>query len=263
MIDVKDTEFSYEDTDDSDESKDVETDCAADLDIILEEIPEDIDPVQEESLFPYDELEEIPEDTVGTSTPEFTEDEILENMMRTPVKNGEWTDERGQSIWKPEDQGIKKTLEKYGADGIEYLDGIPDFDRFSAFDYDLSAEEFTDRNAHQFQSCNEALSDYYYDLAESYSCSEFDNSIDNNEYRQALLNAFKCDESELEDVQISLEQCETPYGFTWHHTEVPGRMQLIPSDIHDSARHRGGQSIWGGGKPKQMMKRGVLIYELY
>ena len=36
-------------------------------------------------------------------------------------------------------------------------------------------------------------------------------------------------------------------GYTWHHTETPGRMQLVPSAIHDAARHRGGQSIWGGG----------------
>lgn len=36
-------------------------------------------------------------------------------------------------------------------------------------------------------------------------------------------------------------------GLTWHHNEVPGKMQLISSEIHEKCRHTGGRSIWGGG----------------
>ena len=36
-------------------------------------------------------------------------------------------------------------------------------------------------------------------------------------------------------------------GKTWHHNEVPGKMQLVDSDEHDICRHTGGRSIWGGG----------------
>lgn len=36
-------------------------------------------------------------------------------------------------------------------------------------------------------------------------------------------------------------------GFTWHHTEVPGKMQLVDAGIHAETRHTGGRSIWGGG----------------
>ncbi len=36
-------------------------------------------------------------------------------------------------------------------------------------------------------------------------------------------------------------------GLTWHHNEVPGKMQLVNADIHNTCRHTGGRSIWGGG----------------
>lgn len=36
-------------------------------------------------------------------------------------------------------------------------------------------------------------------------------------------------------------------GLTWHHNEVPGKMQLVNADIHSTCKHTGGRSIWGGG----------------
>lgn len=36
-------------------------------------------------------------------------------------------------------------------------------------------------------------------------------------------------------------------GLTWHHNEVPGKMQLVNADVHNTCRHTGGRSIWGGG----------------
>ncbi|SDB13803.1 HNH endonuclease [Butyrivibrio sp. INlla16] len=36
-------------------------------------------------------------------------------------------------------------------------------------------------------------------------------------------------------------------GLTWHHNEVPGKMQLVDADVHARCRHTGGRSIWGGG----------------
>ncbi|MFB6468418.1 HNH endonuclease [Cytobacillus sp. Hz8] len=34
-----------------------------------------------------------------------------------------------------------------------------------------------------------------------------------------------------------------PEGMTWHHTEVPGKMELIPFGIHNITIHNGGRSI--------------------
>ncbi len=36
-------------------------------------------------------------------------------------------------------------------------------------------------------------------------------------------------------------------GLTWHHNEVPGKMQLVNTTDHEKCRHTGGRSIWGGG----------------
>ncbi len=36
-------------------------------------------------------------------------------------------------------------------------------------------------------------------------------------------------------------------GLTWHHNEVPGKMQLVNDVEHSTCRHTGGRSIWGGG----------------
>lgn len=40
-----------------------------------------------------------------------------------------------------------------------------------------------------------------------------------------------------------------PYikGLSWHHTEIPGKMQLVDAKIHGESGHTGGNTIWGSG----------------
>jgi hypothetical protein len=38
------------------------------------------------------------------------------------------------------------------------------------------------------------------------------------------------------------------FGYTWHHTENLGEMQLIPDFIHAKVRHTGGKHIWGADR---------------
>lgn len=38
-----------------------------------------------------------------------------------------------------------------------------------------------------------------------------------------------------------------PGGFTWHHNEEIGKMELVKSDVHAESWHTGGRAIWGGG----------------
>lgn len=40
-------------------------------------------------------------------------------------------------------------------------------------------------------------------------------------------------------------------GLTWHHNEIPGKMQLVDAAVHSSCRHTGGRSIWGGGADRR------------
>lgn len=48
------------------------------------------------------------------------------------------------------------------------------------------------------------------------------------------------------DIQ-ALANGQTPEGYTWHHNEEPGVLQLVDEEIHNQTGHTGGRSIWGGG----------------
>ena len=47
--------------------------------------------------------------------------------------------------------------------------------------------------------------------------------------------------------QADIDEGRTPEGYTWHHNEEKGRIQLVDSDTHAETRHTGGRNIWGGG----------------
>ncbi|QRN32430.1 HNH endonuclease [Pectobacterium brasiliense] len=54
---------------------------------------------------------------------------------------------------------------------------------------------------------------------------------------------------QFSDEQLEqIENGETPDGYTWHHNEDPGKIQLIKTEDHQNNRHTGGKVIWGGGK---------------
>ncbi len=59
----------------------------------------------------------------------------------------------------------------------------------------------------------------------------------------------------LNSDQVAFLTRENPAGrsppdLTWHHHQDTGRIQLVPSDVHDrfSGGHTGGMRIWGGGR---------------
>ncbi|SEN88631.1 DNase/tRNase domain of colicin-like bacteriocin [Mesobacillus persicus] len=48
------------------------------------------------------------------------------------------------------------------------------------------------------------------------------------------------------DIQ-QLGQGNTPEGYTWHHHEESGVLQLVKEDVHHHTGHTGGRELWGGG----------------
>lgn len=48
------------------------------------------------------------------------------------------------------------------------------------------------------------------------------------------------------DIQ-QLAQGNTPEGYTWHHSEEAGVLQLVDEEIHHNTGHTGGRELWGGG----------------
>jgi hypothetical protein len=92
----------------------------------------------------------------------------------------------------------------------------------SVFDVKLpeDLEQATDRE--QFKHCNEQLKE---ELEKS---SEIKKEFTSEQLEQ-------------------IEENETPDGYTWHHSEETGKMQLVDSETHAKTGHTGGKSIWGGG----------------
>lgn len=54
-----------------------------------------------------------------------------------------------------------------------------------------------------------------------------------------------------EDDKAALKDGQTPAGYTWHHHEQPGVLQLVNAQIHAQTEHIGGRVIWGGGLQNQ------------
>ncbi|MFD1707871.1 HNH endonuclease [Siminovitchia sediminis] len=48
------------------------------------------------------------------------------------------------------------------------------------------------------------------------------------------------------DIQ-QLAQGDTPEGYSWHHHEDAGVLQLVEEEIHHQTGHTGGRELWGGG----------------
>ncbi len=49
------------------------------------------------------------------------------------------------------------------------------------------------------------------------------------------------------DIAAANRISPAPPGYTWHHHQDYGRMQLVPSGLHQLTGHTGGAAIWGGG----------------
>ncbi|MDR2832647.1 MAG: HNH endonuclease [Streptococcaceae bacterium] len=77
-------------------------------------------------------------------------------------------------------------------------------------------------------------------------------AVQNAESNKQLKNKVESDPEFAK--KFSKEQLEqikngqTPEGYTWHHNETPGKMELVDSKIHAQTGHTGGKEIWGGGR---------------
>lgn len=97
---------------------------------------------------------------------------------------------------------------------------FPQFDSVCDVNLPEDLEQATDRE--QFKHCNEQLKD----------------KVEND---SELKEKFTPEQLE------QIEENETPDGYTWHHSEETGKMQLVDSETHAKTGHTGGKSIWGGG----------------
>ena len=112
----------------------------------------------------------------------------------------------------------RKTVED--ADGNEVTGVFPVFD--SEYDAQLPENLYKASDKEQFKECNKQLKE----------AVEKDPEL-----------AKKFTPEQLEQIKNG----DTPDGYTWHHNEERGKMQLVDSDVHAKTGHTGGKTIWGGG----------------
>lgn len=104
--------------------------------------------------------------------------------------------------------------------GVEIEGVFPVFD--SKFDTYLSEDMLDSSDTKQEKECNEKLKEEL-------------------EKNPEMANQFT--DEQLEQIKNG----DTPDGYTWHHNEEQGKMQLIKTEDHQANRHTGGKAIWGGG----------------
>ena len=113
---------------------------------------------------------------------------------------------------------VEKTIE---IDGIQITVVAPEFN--PVFECKISAEMWESGDKEIFKYCTEQLRAYL-------------------ETHPELKSKFT--EQQLEQIMNG-----EPYikGYTWHHSEIPGKMQLVETKVHVQSGHTGGNLIWCGG----------------
>lgn len=66
-------------------------------------------------------------------------------------------------------------------------------------------------------------------------------------YLQSLAKKGKLDKYFTKEEIEKIKNGQLPKGYTWHHHEKEGWMQLVDTATHNKVKHTGGMSLWGKG----------------
>lgn len=69
----------------------------------------------------------------------------------------------------------------------------------------------------------------------------------NEKLKEEIQSNPELKEKFTEEQLEQIDDGETPDGYTWHHNEEKGKMELVDSETHAKTGHTGGKSVWGGG----------------
>ena len=163
------------------------------------------------SVLPEDETA-LSENEAGQNKPEVSEDTGPRRIS---------TINEGLAGTKHPVTGVPFEEKVVETDTGERVKGVfPEFE--SAFDVQLPKDLELATDKKQFDECNRQLKE---------KCRE------DSEFRSKF----------TPDQLADIEDGYTPEGYTWHHNEEKGKMQLVDTDTHWNTRHTGGRYIWGGG----------------
>ena len=66
-------------------------------------------------------------------------------------------------------------------------------------------------------------------------------------YKQERITPYSNGQKKSKQVEQIMRGEPYIKGYTWHHSEIPGKMQLVETKTHVMSGHTGGNSIWCGG----------------
>ena len=118
------------------------------------------------------------------------------------------------------DSGIKYIKKIVDLAGIKIEGVFPQFE--SVFTAQIPMDKLVASDAKQFKEC----------------ISQLQNAIKDNPLLRDKFTPLQ-----LEKINAGV----TPGGYTWHHNEQVGKMELVNTEKHELAKHTGGRTVWGGG----------------
>ncbi|WP_340034213.1 HNH endonuclease [Paenibacillus sp. FSL E2-0202] len=130
-----------------------------------------------------------------------------ERLVQTPVNNGKWTGERGESTFIHENEEIKEILSKAEKEGIDYSEAVPDFSSVSKGNVKIEGMS-TDRDVN-FKKADELLA------------------------------------KEWGVTPKEVKKWRKQNNYTWHELNDMESMELVPSIINSKFGHLGGVSEVG------------------
>lgn len=190
----------------------------------MESAESDFSGINELDAFEYMEWSDLPNEAIDIDSLDIPVSESMTgvDVRNCPINDGQWTGERGNSKWIPDEDYIFKKynpdeltageiMDKFGIDGIDFKDGEPDFSKISKGEVQI--DEFS------------ADRDDNFDLA-----------------RKKLAEIKNC-------LPKDVEAWEEANKYTWHECKDMCTMQKVPSIVHGNVTHRGGVSNYiSGGK---------------
>ena len=122
---------------------------------------------------------------------------------------------------KHEVTGVRYVEKTITVDGVKITVVVPELPYI--FECEIPSEMWKNGDREIFKECTEQLRDY--------------------------LEAHLEMKSQFSEQQLEQIMNGEPYikGYTWHHSEIPGKMELVETKTHVLSGHTGGNSIWCGG----------------
>ncbi|WP_336047170.1 HNH endonuclease, partial [Solibacillus ferritrahens] len=132
-----------------------------------------------------------------------------ERLNQTPVNNGKWTGERGESTFISDKPEVKPYVEKAGVKGVEYKNAMPDFSPFSKAEFEITGM-FSSRPSN-FSKADELLA-----------------------------KQWSTPEKQWKKAEVAKWRSQNKY--TWHELNDGKTIQLVPRDVNFKFGHLGGVS---------------------